>query len=64
MVEWEEYNLMLKHCKRCTFNKGDPKNQCNKIHTGCIFESKRNQLMIKFLYDTGARASELCKLKV
>ena len=65
LVEYEEYKLLLKFSQRCYHNKGDKKhNHCVTNHPKCKFLRQRNKLIIKFLYDTGARASEVCNLEV
>ena len=66
MVEIPEFKNILKRCNRCYVDAD--KNtlmQCkSKAHDKCQFIRRRNNLMFKFLMETGCRVSELRGIRV
>ena len=62
LVNEEELILMLSSVKCCYRKAGWNKFDCG--HSDCNYKGTRNELILKFLYSTGARVSEICKLKI
>ena len=61
-MEKYEFIAMLNSIKTCFKRNGSDKVECN--HTECDYKNKRNTLIIKFLWSTGARISEVCNLNI
>ena len=62
MVTILQFRKLIKANQICYKRKGQDKNDCE--HTECSYQRKRNHLMLKFLWDTGARISEVAGVRI
>ena len=63
LIEEDEFITMLKNIKGCY--KGFLKeSDCLSKHKKCFYIKIRNIMILKFLLSTGARVSEVSKLKI
>ena len=63
MVTKEEFRLLQsKALNICYMRKGKDKTDCD--HEACKYQRRRNTLILEFLWDTGARVSEVAGVRI
>ena len=62
MVTIEEFPILLDSAKICYMRKASNVKSCN--HYTCWYQRRRNNLILKFLWDIGARVSEVAGVRI
>ena len=63
LIEEDEFITMLKNIKGC-YHGFLKDSDCLKKHRKCSYIRMRNTMILKFFLSTGARVSEVSKLKI
>ena len=65
MVTIEEFRLLRSRAlTTCYMRKGENKTLMDCEHEACKYQRLRNTLILEFLWDTGARVSEVAGVRV